>query len=66
MGPLMTEAVSHITYGPHKLTSFMLSNDLLETYLGDRAYVLMGDKRHRIPALNTLVATGEINCEAVD
>lgn len=62
MKPLMTEAVSRITYGPHEPTSFMLSDDLLETYLGDR----VGDKRHRILALNTLLAAGEIECEEVD
>lgn len=68
MEPLMTEAVSRITYGPHEPTSFMLSDDLLETYLGDRVYVRVGDKRCRILALNTLVATGEveIECEEVD
>lgn len=66
MKPLMTEAVSRITYGPHEPTSFMLSDDLLETYLGDRVYVRVGDKRHRILALNTLLAAGEIECEEVD
>jgi hypothetical protein len=46
----------------------MLSDDLLETYLGDRVYVRVGDKRYRILALNTLVATGEveIECERID
>nr|DAV82370.1 MAG TPA: hypothetical protein [Caudoviricetes sp.] len=65
---LMTEAVGRITYGPHEPTTFMLSNDLLETYLGDRVYVRVGDKRYHILALNTLVATGEveIECEEVD
>lgn len=68
MEPLMTEAVSRITYGPHEPTSFILSDDLLETYPGDRVYVRVGDKRHRILALNTLVANGEveIECEEVD
>lgn len=68
MEPLKTEAIGRITYGPHEPTSFMLSDDLLETYLGDRVYVRVGDKRHRILALNTLVATGEveIECEEVD
>jgi hypothetical protein len=70
MDPLKTEAIGRITYGPHepKPTSFMLSDDLLETCLGDRVYVRVGDKRHRILALNTLVATGEveIECEEVD
>lgn len=36
MEPLKTEAVGRITYGPHEPTSFMLSDDLLETCLGDR------------------------------
>lgn len=68
MEPLMTEAVSRITYGPHEPTSFMLSDDLLETCLGDRVYVRVGDKKHHILALNTLVATGEveIECEKAD
>lgn len=68
MEPLMTEVVGRITYGPHEPTSFRLSDDLLETYLGDRVYVRVGDKKHRILALNTLVATGEveIECEEVD
>lgn len=46
----------------------MLSDDLLETCLGDRVYVRVADKRHRILALNTLVATGEveIECEEAD
>lgn len=63
MEPLKTEAIGRITYGPHEPTSFMLSDDLLETYLGDRVYVRLGNKRHRIQALNTLVATGEIEIE---
>lgn len=63
MEPLMTEAVGHITYGPDEPTSFMLSDDLLETYLGDRVYVRVGDKKHRILRLNTLVATGEVEIE---
>lgn len=68
MGPLMTEAVGRITYNPNEPTSFMLSDDLLETHLGDMVYVRVGDKRHRILALNTLVATGEveIECEEAD
>nr|DAQ29751.1 MAG TPA: hypothetical protein [Caudoviricetes sp.] len=46
----------------------MLSDDLLEAYLGDTIYVRAGDKRYRILALNTLVATGEveIECEEID
>ena len=66
MDPLKTEAVSRITYGPHEPTSFMLSDDLLETYLGDRVYVRVGDKKHRIRALNTLVATGEVEIECCE
>lgn len=68
MEPLKTEAVGRITYGPHEPTPFMLCDDLLETCLGDRVYVRVGDKRHRILALNALVATGEveIECEEVD
>lgn len=68
MQPLKTEAIGRITYGPNEPTSFMLSDDLLETYLGDRVYVRVGDKRHHILALNTLVATGEveIECEEAD
>lgn len=64
----MTEAVGRITYGPHEPTSFMLSDDLLEACWGDRVYVRMRDKRYRILALNTLVATGEIEieCEEAD
>ena len=60
MEPLKTEAIGLITYGPHELTSFRLPDDLLETCLGDRVYVRVGDKKHRILALNTLVATGEV------
>lgn len=66
MGPLMTEAVGRITYGPHEPTPFMLSDDHLETCLGDRVCVRVGDKRHRIAALNTLVATGEVEIECED
>lgn len=66
MEPLKTEAVGRITYGPHEPTSFMLSDDPLETYLGDTIYVRAGDKRHRILALNTLVATGEVESECED
>ena len=68
MEPLKTEAVGHITYGPHEPTSFMLSDDLLETYLGDRVYVRVGGKRYHILGLNTSAATGEveIECEEVD
>lgn len=68
MEPLKTEAIGRITYGPNEPTSFMLSDDLLETHLGDMVYVRVGDKRHRIPALNTFVATGEIEieCEEAD
>ena len=68
MNPQNTEVFGRITYGPHEPTSFMLSDDLLETYPGDRVYVRVGDKRHRILALNTLVATGEveIECEEAD
>lgn len=32
-------------------------------YTGDKVYVRVGDKRHRILGLNTLVATGEIEIE---
>lgn len=68
MEPLMTDDASRITYGPHEPSSYMLSDDLLETYPGDRVYVRVGDKRHRILALNALVATDEveIECEEVD
>lgn len=68
MEPLKTDAVGYITYSSHEPTAFMLSDDLLETYPGDRVHVRVGDKKHRIPALNTLVATGEveIECEEVD
>jgi hypothetical protein len=68
VGPLTTEAVGRITYGPDEPTTFMLSDDLLEAYLGDTIYVRAGDKRYRILALNTLVATGEveIECEEID
>lgn len=63
---LKTEAVSHITYGPHEPTAFMLSDDLLESRLGDKVYVRVGDKKHRILGLNTLVATGEVEIECED
>lgn len=68
MEPRTTEAVGRIAYGPQEPTSFMLSDDLLETCPGDRVYIRVGDKRHRILALNTLVATGEveIECEEID
>ena len=68
MGPLKTEAVGHVTYGPHEPTAFMLSDDLLEASLGDKVYVRVGDKKHRILALNTLVVDGEIEieCEGAD
>lgn len=68
MEPLMTEAVGHITYGPDEPTAFMLSDDLLEAFFGDKVYVRVGNKRHHILRLNTLVATGEveIECEEVD
>lgn len=66
MEPLKTEAVGRISYGLHEPTSFMLSDDLLETCLGDRVYVRVGDKRLRILALNTLVATGEVEIECAE
>lgn len=66
MKPLKTEAVGRITYGPHEPTAFMLSDDLLEAFLGDKVYIRVGDKRHRILALNTLVADGEIEIECAD
>lgn len=66
MEPQTTEVVGRITYGPHEPTAFMLSDDLLETYFGDRVYVRMGDKRHRILALNTLVATSEVEIECAE
>lgn len=66
MEPLKTEVVGHITYGPHEPTAFMLSDDLLEAYLGDRVYVRVGDKRYHILALNTLVAAGEIEIECCE
>lgn len=68
MEPLKTEAVGRITYGPHEPTAFMLSDDLLEAFLGDKVYVRVGDKKHRILALNALVAAGEIEigCEEAD
>ena len=66
MEPLRTEAVGRITYGPHGPTPFMLSDDLLETVLGDKVYVRVGDKRYRILALNTLVATGEVEIECCE
>lgn len=68
MDPLKTEAVGHIAYGPHEPTAFMLSDDLLEAFLGDKVYVRVGNKRHRILGLNTLVAAGEIEieCEEAD
>lgn len=66
MEPLETEAIGYITYGPHEPTAFILSDDLLETYCGDQVYVRMGNKKHRIRALNTLVATGEVEIECED
>lgn len=66
MKPLKTEAVGHITYGPQEPTAFMLSDDLLEASLGDKVYVRVGDKKHRILALNTLVAAGEIEIECAE
>lgn len=68
MEPLETEAIGHIIYDPHEPTAFRLSEDLLESYCEDRVYVRVGNKRHRILRLNTLVATGEveIECEGVD
>lgn len=66
MGPLKTEAIDLITYGPHEPTAFMLSDDLLEASLGDKVYVRVGDKKHRILGLNTLVATGEIEIECAE
>lgn len=63
MEQLKTEAVGHITYGLHEPTAFMLSDDLLEAFLGDKVYVRVGNKRHRILGLNTLVAAGEIEIE---
>lgn len=63
MEPLKTEAIGHIAYGPHEPTAFMLSDDLLEAYPGDRVYIRVGDKRHRILCLNILVAAGEIEIE---
>lgn len=68
MNPLDTEAVGHITYGPHEPTAFMLSDDLLEASLGGEVYVRVrvGGKKHRIQALNTLVATGEVEIECED
>lgn len=66
MEPLKTEAVGHITYGPHEPTAFMLSDDLLEAALGDKVYIRMGDKRHRIQALNTLVAAGGVEIECCE
>lgn len=66
MEPWKTEAVGHITYGPHEPTAFMLSDDLLESCLGDKVYVRVGDKKHRILGLNTLVATGEVEIECCE
>lgn len=63
MRSLETEAIGHIVYDPHEPTAFRLSDDLLETCLGDRVYVRVGNKRHRILRLNTLVATGEVEIE---
>ena len=66
MEPLNTEAVGRITYGPYEPTAFMLSNDLLEAYLQDQVYVRAGNKRYRIQALNTVVATGEVEIECYE
>lgn len=69
MEPQTTEDVGRTAYGPHEPTAFRLSDDLLETYCGDRVYVRVGNRRHRILALNTSVATGEVGiecCEEVD
>lgn len=52
MEPLKTEAIGHITYGPHEPTAFMLSDDLLEAFLGDKVYVR--------------VAAGEIEIECAE
>lgn len=38
----------------------------LESYLGDKVYVRVGDKRHRILSLNTLVAAGEVEIECAE
>ena len=66
MEPLTTEDVNRIAYGPHEPTAFILSDDLLEAYCGDRVYVRVGDKKHRILALNTLAATSEVEIECED
>ena len=51
MEPLKTEAVGRIAYGPHEPTSFMLSDDLLKTYPGDRY-------RRLLDALNLMLQRG--------
>ena len=56
----------HITYGTHEPTAFMLSDDLLEAFFGDKIYVRVGDKKHRILRLNTLVAADEVEIECED
>lgn len=49
MEPLKTEAIGHITYGPHEPAAYMLSDDLLEATFGDKVYVRVGGQEASHP-----------------
>nr|DAX80003.1 MAG TPA: hypothetical protein [Caudoviricetes sp.] len=70
MDSLMTEAVTHLSYGSEPPTVSALTDDLFDprTSCGAIVRIRKGNETYRITRVNIIEATGEveIECEEVD
>ena len=68
MGPLKTEAVTHLSYDSESPTVFELTDDLLDprTACGASVRIRKGNKTYRITRINILEASGEVEIECED
>lgn len=68
MDSLMTEAVTHLSYGPEPPSVFALTDDLLDprTACGAPVRIRKGTETYRITRLNIFEATGEVEIECKD
>ena len=65
MDPLMTEAVTHLSYGSEPPSVFALTYDLLDprTSCDTIVRIRKGNETYRIAQVNIIEATGEVEIE---
>lgn len=65
MGSLMTEAVTHLSYGSEPPSVFALTDDLLDprTSCDTIVRIRKGNETYRITRVNIIEATGEVEIE---